>query len=963
MKFYSVLLAALIICSCAGPDHDCPTDLRCEFTVDPVCIDATSPRLSWVMQSDLRNGTQTAYRILVASDESLLDKDKGDMWDSGKVLSNKTFQVYYEGKELESASDYYWKVMLWDAEGNTSGWSKCAKWTMGLLRPEAWENARLIAFKDRQTWQQEWYSQKEAELRNAPPGNALGSMWPWYNGKDSTIFALEEMGHYDPAPLFRKEFCTKGKVARADLFICGLGYYVPYLNGKRVGDRVLNPAWSNFNQRSLYDRYDVTDLIDDDNAIGVMLGRGQLNPICNDIWGLSRSSWIDEPKMIALLKIQYEDGSEDNIVSDESWMTAGGPVIYDDTRHGELYDARLEKEGWNKAGYDDSDWKQASSIEWNARLEAQAMPPVRRFAPVKPVRVVDSMNGSKVYELERQIAGWAKVTVKGPEGTKVLVEYCERPSNKELCPDLAPSCYQYNIPDPFYASFYDKTINVRQQNGYIMKGDGDETFECMFSYKGFRFIRVSADADIQIKSVEGIPVHTDFETTGSFECSDENLNKLQANSITSMYSNFMSIPTDCPHREKQGWTCDTYIVSRASMFNFNMGLFMEKWVKDLALSQLPDGGLTTVAPSTGYDGGYSTTWPIAIIHVPLDAYHFYGDSKILSDNYKCMEAFAASSMNREIAGKSDIINDVLGDWISPHKEIIDSIPHQFDTAPPEGLPFYGTSSHFLAHKKLADISGILGNDDRKEYYDSRSAEIAGSFNAEFYDPQSHSYHGTNPTEYRQSTNVTALHYGLVPDTQKKAVEDELIRQIHLNDDFLSTGFLGIYSMMDYLPDIKPELAYKMATRPEYPSWGYMIEKGATSMWETWDGYDSQNHLPFCMISEYFYSHLAGIKFDESDPGFHHFTIKPDFIQSLDYVNCHFNSISGRIESNWKRTSAGIELNILVPGNTSATVFFPDEADNLKEYGDVIVPGEDGVLSVDDNSVTVGSGRYFFTFSL
>ena len=909
--------AICLLCACARPGA--PSDLRCEYTVNPDCVDAPAPRLSWVMNAGGHNRSQSAYRVIVASNESLLSPGKADLWDSGKVCSDSTYGVVYAGKALESAKDCFWKVMLWDAQDRPSPWSGTALWTTGLFRPEDWQGAEWIAFKDRETWKGEWDAQKAVEARNATD---ISKTWPWYNGKDSTIFALYQMGNYDPAPLFRREFRTKGKVERADLFICGIGYYVPYLNGTRVGDKVLNPAWTNFDQRCLYDRYDVTSLLKGDNALGVMLGRGQLSPVCNDIWGLNKSSWVDEPKMIALLKIRYADGAVENIVSDAEWKTAGGPVVYDDTRHGELYDAREEKPGWDCPGYDDSSWPAASPIEWNARLEAQTMPPIRSFTPLEPVRTYESLNSSVIYDLGRQITGWAGVTVSGPEGAKVLVEYCERPSDPRISPGLAPSCYDTGISDPFYASFYDKCTLVRQQNGYILKGEGEENFECMFSYKGFRYIRVSADPGVTVKSVEGVPVHTDFETAGSFECSDETLNKLQANALTSMHSNFMSIPTDCPHREKQGWTCDAYIASKAAMFNFNMGLFMEKWVRDLTLSRFSDGGLNSVAPSSPSGGSFTTTWPIAVIHVPMDAYDFYGDRRILEENYGSMQEFAASSMNRQLPGKPDIINDALGDWLSPHKTLDDSLPRQNDMAPPEGLPFYGTVSHFLAHLKLSRVSSILGREDRRAWYESRAAEISEHFNAEFYAPEAKAYHGTVPTGYRQSTNVIPLHYGLVPDSLKAAVHDELVRQIHLNDDFLSTGFLGICSMMDYLAETEPELTFKMATRPEYPSWGYMIANGATSMWESWDGYDSQNHMPFCMISEYFYRHLAGIRPDEDAPGFRHFFIRPDFISSIDGVNCSYDSISGRIESSWTRTDKGIVLRVRVPANTSATVVLP-----------------------------------------
>ena len=940
------LLLAVLFCAGCTKEFSGADDLRCEYSVNPLCMDNPHPRLSWVMCSDVQEDRQTAYRILVASSPELLKEGKADCWDTGKKMGNQTSQIHYEGTPLQSASDYFWKVQLWNKDGQPLPWSKTSKWSTGLFSPKDWQGAKWIAFRDETEWKIRWNAQKAKEKESAAP-MTLGGAWPWFNGKDSTIFALKEMGNYDPSPLFRKEFSTrstsplglskKSKVRKATLYVCGLGYYIPYLNGQRIGDKELNPAWTNFEQHVLYDAYDVTTLIKKENVLGFMLGRGQYEPICNDVWGLSLSAWIDQPKVIALLRMEYHDGTVENVVSDNTWKTAGGPVVYDDTRQGELYDAREEKEGWNSTEYDDSKWAKAHCVEWKAKLEAQTMPPIRKFAPLKPVRQIpDTEHHGMIYDIGKEVAGWARVCLEAPEGTRVLVEYCERPSRKDLCPDLPASCFSIPIPDPFYASFYDKCINVRQQNGYIAKGRGKETFECMFSYKGFRYIRVTANKEVNLLSVEGIPVHTDFEETGSFECSDKVVNTLQQNAINSMNSNFMGIPTDCPHREKQGWTCDTYIVSKAACYNQNMMLFLEKWIGDLAGSKSSIGCRNTVAPSTGYDNNSSTTWPAALVYVPQDLCHFYADTDILQKHLPDMEEFAESSAKvREVPGKKDLIQDVLGDWISPHKTIDDSLPRQNEMAPPEGQTFYGTAAHYRIHQQLADICARLGEEEKSAYYRQRSEEIAERFNTEFLDAESLSYHGTNPTDYRQSTNATALYYGLVPDSLREAVGEELVKQIHRNDDHLATGFLGIQSLMGWLPEKEPELTYKMVVQPTYPSWGYMVEKKATSMWESWDGYDSQNHLPFCMVSEYFYKHLAGIQYDESCPGFKHFFIRPSFISSLSYVRCHYNSMCGRIESNWTRTEKGVELEILVPANTTATVCLPDK------------------------TVEVGSGKYHF----
>ncbi|HWS01123.1 MAG TPA: family 78 glycoside hydrolase catalytic domain, partial [Prolixibacteraceae bacterium] len=605
-------------------------NLRCEYLVNPLGVEAKAPRLSWVIKSERRGDLQTAYQLLVSSSNEKLTRDQGDIWDSGKIGSAQSIQVSYEGKPLLAGTRYYWKVRIWDVDGKPSKWSKPAFWSTGLLAREDWQDARWIAFKPADQWKLEWKQHKEAELKGLPPMQWPNTSWPWFTGKDSTIFTLYEMVHpkYDPSPLFRKEFQLNKKVRSATLYVCGLGYYEAFLNGKKVGDHVLDPAWTNFDQRSMYVTYDVTNqLIKGANAIGFMLGRGQYNPICNDIWGLSKSAWIDQPKIIALLRINNNDGTITNLFTDGSWKTSGGPIVYDDTRHGELYDARLEQKGWNSPSFKEDNWKNSAVVQWNAKLESQMMPPIRCFAPIRPVKTFVKGEGVRIYDIGINMAGWARVKVHGAAGARVLVEYCETPSDKELVPNLPLSRSQFQLKDKDYASFYDKGVNVRQQNGYILKGDGEETFECHFSYKGFQFVRVTADEGVQIDDVEGIPVHTDVERNGEFSCSNAIINQLQQNSVNSLLSNFHGISTDCPHREKQGWTADNYISSKAAMYNFHMAAFYSKWLTDLAGTQSESGGLGTVAPASNYDKNGSTAWPAAIAYIPIDLWDFYADKR------------------------------------------------------------------------------------------------------------------------------------------------------------------------------------------------------------------------------------------------------------------------------------------------------------------------------------------------
>ncbi len=910
-------------------------NLRCEYNTEPMGVETTRPRLSWNMVSSVRGDYQRACQILVASTLERLDKDNGDMWNSGRLETDRSFQFEYGGKALLSGASYYWKVKIWDKSGNPSAWSGTATWSMGLLSPADWGKAQWIAFKDGDQWKREWKQHKDTELSHVKPAEWPNTSWPWLTGKDSTIFTLYEMAEpkYDPSPLFRKEFRLKGKVKRAMLYICGLGYYEAFLNGQRVGDHVLDPAWTNYEQQSMYVTYDVTGQLNaGPNAIGVMLGRGQYDPLCNDIWGLSRSAWVDQPKLIARLRVEYTDGTHDDVVTDASWKTCGGPVVYDDTRQGELYDARLEQPGWNTPGFRCDNWRDAVQVAWNARLVSQQLPPIRCFSPVTPVKALKKGQGIMVYDIGQNIAGWARVTVKGPAGAHVLVEYCETPADSELVPNLSPSRFRFHLRDPHYATFYDRYVNVRQQNGYILKGEGEETFECHFSYKGFQYIRVTADQGVGIGKVLGIPVHSDLETAGDFTCSNPLINQLQKNSVNSLLNNYHSIGTDCPHREKQGWTADNYMAATASMYNFNMASFFEKWLTDLAGTQSGEGGLGTVAPSTNYDKNASTVWPAAIVFIPWDLYGFYADRKVLSDLYPVMDRFASSSLLRQVPGKPEIIQDVLGDWLAPLMSLSDTSRNN-TMAPPEGFTLYGTAAHYRIVKRLSDINRILGKNREATEMDQWAERIASAFNHEFYRPDSGFYQGDKPTGYRQSANIVPLQYGLVPEKSRLNVLNSVIHDIHAKGDRISTGFIGTGAMMEYLPENDPELAYKLVTQKNYPGWGYMVAQGANSMWESWDGYDSRNHTPFCLVSAYFYRYLAGIQPDPDNPGFKQSVIDPSVVGDLTRVSAFYDTPAGRIRSSWKRTGDRFVLEVSIPANTTATIYIPaKEGTTVMESG-------------------------------
>lgn len=892
--------------------------LRCERLINPLGVDVSRPRLSWQIKSGQRGEMQSAYRVLVASSPEILAKENGDVWDSGKVLSSESIQIEYAGQPLVSAKPYWWKVRVWNQNGKASSWSAPAAFTTGLSTKADWQSAQWIAFRPEDQWRAGW----EAAINSETMG--VKKSFPWLTGQGFTMWEHLAAAKpvYDASPLFRKEFKLDRPIRSATLFICGLGYYEAFLNGKKVGDHVLDPAWTSYNQRAFYVAHDVTTRLNPGvNTLGAMLGRGQFSPLANDIWGLREDEAVDQPRLIARLNVTDADGTSQDIVTDSSWRTAGGPIVYDDTRHGEIYDARLERAGWTKSGFDESNWKISSVVNGQNPLQAQLIPPIREFAAIKPVRCIERSKQEKLYDVGRNIAGWARVTVHGNRGAKVLVDYAEVPFDPELRGNFPGGKPAPDLAHP-EDTFRDLCTHVRQQNGYILKGQGAETFECHFSYKGFQFIRVLADEGAVIDQVKAIPVHSDVENVGEFECSNPLLNQIQNAARATFLNNFHSIQTDCPHREKQGWTADLYLTAEAAMYNFDLASFYAKCMTDIADTQRPDGGLGQVAPTGGEGKGTSTLWPAALVYVPADLCTFYGDCWTAAYHYENMKRFAKSSLLRQVQGKPEIISDVLGDWASP----LDQPAANGESSvmsPPEGRTLYATAAHFRVVSTLAQLARQLGKDDEARQFDEWAKSIADAFNREFFDASQNKYHGENATGYRQAANAVPLDYGLVPETVRAAVLDQLVENVHVKrGDRLNTGFVGTPALLNVLAENRPEIAYALATQTNYPSWGWMIKTGATTLYEQFGGDNSHDHPMFGCISAYFYKYLAGIQPDAAAPGFGHFLIKPSIVGDLTWVRAHFGSPHGRIVSNWKLADGKLTINVIIPANTTATVFVP-----------------------------------------
>lgn len=922
--------------------------LKCEFKSEPLGVDTAKPRLSWMGLQSERGAVQSAYRIQVSIDPQRLTQDNGAVFDSGKIDSSSEMAVY-EGQALSSNQDYFWRVRLWDGHGRAGAWSSIAHFEVGLLGPADWMAANWIAGRDEAEWRARWKQQKAEEHAKyadiyMTPVTTSAHMDSWQ--------LLDSVNpRYDPSPLLRKSFLIDGQVRRAYLYLSGVGYAVNSLNGAALdsrpeGNAVLDPGWTNYDKRVLYRAFDVAkQLKAGSNVLGVMLGRGFYGMLANDRWGFSKhATWIDQPALKALLIIEYADGRKKTVASDDSWHTASGPVVYDDPWLGEVYDAREEHPGWNAPGYDDDGWQNAHIVPGPAgRLAAQMMPPIREHETVEPVSMEETATGVWKLDLGINIAGWMRITVRGPRGARVLVQMAENPD----------------------ANFIDKTTSNYQQFGYILKGSGSETAECHFAYMGFRYARISvsgAAGPVQLEKAVGVMVHTDVKPMGSFTLSNELLNQIETIWLRTQLNNMHSIPTDCPHREKLGWMADAYTVQPAVLFNFDAASFYENYALDVSQTQDASGLISIVAPSFGYVEGGSPTWASAEVLIPWRLYEFYRDRRILEMQYESIRKFLDATLkNNGTPGNPYLMRDVLGDWDSPGYE-----------NPPEGNEPYGTASYYLDLQVAAQMANVLGDAQEAARLAARAALVRDAFNQAFLDREHHVYRGLQKSEYRQSINAVALWLHLVPESERATVFENLCRDVQARGFHLNTGIVGTKALLEVLTDNgRTDLAYRVITQTTYPSWGYMLAKGATTIWESWSGHDSFDHPMQGTVVEYFYRYLAGIRIDNEHPGFEHFQIAPVFPEGLTSVSASYPSSRGQIVSNWEKREKELSLHVQVPFNSGATITLPlgsaagcivteGGAAMWPKKGPIAALGVGSVELAGGNlSIVAGSGSYDF----
>lgn len=887
-----------------------PLNLKCESIASPLGIDTPQPRLSWMLDApkSAYGVKQVAYRILVSKSRKALEANQGDLWDSGRVESDRQNNVVYQGKPLKAGDLCYWKVQVWGSEG-TASWSEVSQWEMGPMGPEDW-NGRWIN-----------------DGKSAPKTDA---------------------DHYkdDPAPLFRKTFTATKSVKKARLAISGLGYYEASINGSRVGDHVLDPGWTRVEKRVLYSVYDVTqELRKGENCIGVMLGNGWYNPLPLRLFGsfnLREHLAIGRPRVIAQLKVEYTDGTEELVVTDQTWKVTESPLLRNNIYLGEVYDARKELKGWDKPGFKDESWRTVGiAQEQIGRLTAQVQPPIRAEFRFPAKSVSSPKPGVYIFDLGQNFAGWVRMRPKVASGQTVRLRYGELLNADGTLNPMTSVAGQikYKRKETGESVGGPGAPEVAvQEDTFISNGPAFE-YEPRFTFRGFRYVEVTGlenSAKIDPKMVEGVVLNSAVEEVGSFSCSNPLLNDIQTITRRTFRSNIFSVQSDCPHREKLGYGGDIVATSEAFMSNFDMNQFYAKATRDWVDSALPDGMFTDTAPFMGihYCG---VVWAMTPVLLADQLHRYYGDTRIGEEQFAAAIKWLAQVEKKYPSG-------IVTDGLSDHESL------EPNPSPEMVTPFY-----FWSAKLLARTAVRLGEKEDAERLELLANNIQKVYLNKFFDPVNGKV-GTGT----QANQAIALQTQIVPEQHRNQVLAYLIERIHDRKDHLSTGILGTNAMFDALSESgNIDLAYKIATQTDFPSWGWMLKNGATTLWEHWafsDNTFSHNHPMFGSISRWFFQWLGGIQPDPEAIGFNKLVIRPQVPKDLQSVNTTYNSVNGSVVSNWRQENGKIRFEIEVPPNCSARIVLPNGITQIIEPRKAINGTE---YSERETAFAVGAGRYVF----
>lgn len=893
VAFCLAVAAAFFMQSCHRPKSPAVvTGLKCEFQENPLGIDREQPLLQWKIKDDRRGALQTGYQIIVSDSYDNIERGKGDVWDSGKIISDRSVHVIYEGPELQSGKTYHWRVRVWDKDGKASAWSDPALWEMGLLNSN--------------DWQAEWIAGSSDE-----PGRSV---------------------------YMRNDFDLEGKeIIRARVYVSGLGNYVLYINGKRVGDDLLTPGWTDYPERLEYQVYDVKDLLTvGSNAAGAVLG---------NMWWSGGLGWqggqkySEGPlKFICQLKVEFEDGSEKTFVTDKTWKWADSPIWEDHIYDGEKYDANKEIKGWNIAGFDDSAWADVEPAGYDGLFVGPRAPAMKCHMEINPVALSEPVPGEYVWDLGQNMVGWAKIKINVPKGDTVKLRFAE------LLHDDGTVAQE--------------NLRSAKATDMIVSNGEEIVWEPKFTYHGFRYVQVSGLKNKPSQAdLTGKVIYTDQPFIGDFESSNELINTINKNIIRGQKGNFYPAPTDCPQRdERLGWMGDAQIFAPTANFNMHLDRYWTKWMFDITDGQDEAGWVYDVNPHIVVGGPSKPGWGDAVVVIPWMTYRYFGDTRILEENYEGMKAWVeymrSKSENDIYTWKEGAEGSFgYGDWIA--------------VEPTPSKPI-GTAYYCYSAKLLGKMAEVLGKTDDAGHYAALAEKIASAYQREYWDTDSLNYPGGT-----QTASLLPLAFGIVPGDLVPTVVQNLVenvkeRDVHPTTGFLGTGFiLPMLSKYDY-----HDLAYEMINKTDYPSWGYMVTQGATTIWELWnsdteppDRMNSRNHFALGCIGEWMWNTLAGINICDEKPGFKRIIIKPEPAGDLKWVKAKYETNYGGVSVDWKAEDGSFTMNLTVPPNSDALVILPGINENsvVKENG-VVIDGQniEGLSRNEDGSLLVSAGHYLFT---
>lgn len=1038
-------------------------ELRCEYLTNPLGIDTEMPRLSWILTAispDRRNLRQSAYRILVAATPELLQKDEGDLWDSGKVNSDDSILIEYNGKPLLSRARAWWKVRVWDQDGNQSAWSDPASWTMGLLAPDDW-HAKWIGLEGGEDEAEEtqdalWITSASGQsngncfrsIVRLPEHNPLSyavlmimgthplhvtinntnyrfdrhsprlfvsdvtsalhagsnqlivSVEPDQSGTEATIMggltldladgtilhfhtdtewqstellrgataAAVPAGNWSPvrvaepppavppvkpirprlpARMLRKEFLLRSQARRATIYISGVGDFELYLNGQKISDDIFGLNVSNYDKRVYYRTCDVSGIVKQGaNAVGVLLGNGRFFAPRN--YNPTTRSY-GYPKLLMQMEVEHLDGTIETMVSDASWkVSADGPIRANNEYDGEEYDARRELSGWDQAGYVDDSWKAAELVGTPlGRLRAQMNPPIRVVREMRPVNLNQPRPGVYVFDMGQNMVGWCRLKVTGHRDARVRIRHAER---------LRPDGMLYT----------DNLRSARATDIYVLSGSGEEQYHPRFTYHGFQYVELTGyPGTPDLSTITGQVIHDDLREHADFSTSNGMLNQIYKNVLWGTRGNYRSMPTDCPQRdERQGWLGDRAGGSKGETFLFEVSPLYAKWLMDIEDGINGQGSLDDVAPNYWNFYQDNVTWPATFIIAAAGMYEQYGDRRVIQSHYPAMKQWI-DHMNGHLQG--DLMPcDTYGDWCVPPESLTQI--HSTDPSRQTAAEVLGTSYYYFLLRLMSRFAVIAGNASDQSAFDDLAARMKVAFHNKYFNPADNTYSNGS-----QTSSILPLAFDMTLEDKRQGVVQALVENIRTKTNgHIGTGLVGAQWIMETLTRFgHANLAYEIATQRTYPSWGYMVSKGATTIWELWNGdtadpeMNSMNHLMLVgdLIS-WCYQSLAGIKADVDRPGFKHIVVAPILAGDLTVVKASHASPYGTIATSWERSAGRFSLHLTIPINTTATVYVPAKTpDAVLESGRTAQKSPGVKFLRSETGVAVlqlGSGDFFFT---